>query len=470
MIRSRIRSHFSAISARSLVLIGLQAAFAPLIAAAQDLSLPGPYPASTRTVTVTRSNATTFSATMYYPGASASASAPFHPACPAAPIITFGHGFFQPVSAYASTLSHLATHGYVVIATTSESGLLPNHSNFAADISQCITFLEQQNALPSSFVFQHIDTQHIGISGHSMGGGASILASASDPRIDCLATMAAADTSPSSVTAAANVNVPMLLISGSSDTIVPPANNQAHYSSARAPKSFPLISGGFHCGFEDSTSFGCDTSATLSRADQLAITRRLITGWMNLYLKADQTRWSEIWGPGRTADARVSWTSDSGVAVTRESSLPIVLTQGTPLQVSMVVRNTSPRTQRIRVFGETSAPGWIFSGQTSLDLASGAASTLPLTVTAPLSGVFQTSNLILSARAEGDGGSRSWLAATATAFCPADFNMDQSTDFFDYLDFVDAFASHLPSSDFNRDWVIDFFDHLDFVDAFSAGC
>ncbi len=54
--------------------------------------------------------------------------------------------------------------------------------------------------------------------------------------------------------------------------------------------------------------------------------------------------------------------------------------------------------------------------------------------------------------------------------CPPDFNGDQVVDFFDYLDFVDAFSANNPNADFNNDSVIDFFDYLDFVDAFSVGC
>ncbi len=59
---------------------------------------------------------------------------------------------------------------------------------------------------------------------------------------------------------------------------------------------------------------------------------------------------------------------------------------------------------------------------------------------------------------------------TLTLSCAADFNNDGVIDFFDYLDFVDAFSSGLLTADFNGDTVIDFFDYLDFVDAFSAGC
>lgn len=54
--------------------------------------------------------------------------------------------------------------------------------------------------------------------------------------------------------------------------------------------------------------------------------------------------------------------------------------------------------------------------------------------------------------------------------CSADFNNDASIDFFDYLDFVDAFSALDPSADFNGDSGIDFFDNLDFVDAYSLGC
>lgn len=54
--------------------------------------------------------------------------------------------------------------------------------------------------------------------------------------------------------------------------------------------------------------------------------------------------------------------------------------------------------------------------------------------------------------------------------CAADFNLDRTLDFFDYLDFVSAFAANSSSADFNQDSVIDFFDYLDFVAAFAASC
>jgi hypothetical protein len=54
--------------------------------------------------------------------------------------------------------------------------------------------------------------------------------------------------------------------------------------------------------------------------------------------------------------------------------------------------------------------------------------------------------------------------------CHADYNLDTTVDFFDYLDFIDDFAAGAIAADFNGDGVLDFFDYLDFVQALSSGC
>jgi hypothetical protein len=60
-------------------------------------------------------------------------------------------------------------------------------------------------------------------------------------------------------------------------------------------------------------------------------------------------------------------------------------------------------------------------------------------------------------------------AATLT-FCAADYNLDGTVDFFDYLDFVADFSNEAPKADVNGDNTVDFFDYLDYVAAFDAGC
>jgi hypothetical protein len=62
------------------------------------------------------------------------------------------------------------------------------------------------------------------------------------------------------------------------------------------------------------------------------------------------------------------------------------------------------------------------------------------------------------------------LAFIIRGTCSADFNADGQSDFFDYLDFVAAFAEEQPAADFNGDGTVDFFDYLDFAAAFAVGC
>ncbi len=64
----------------------------------------------------------------------------------------------------------------------------------------------------------------------------------------------------------------------------------------------------------------------------------------------------------------------------------------------------------------------------------------------------------------------SLIGEVLEASCPADYNNDGEVNFFDYLDFVDAYSAGDISADFNNDSMIDFFDYLDFVDAYSTGC
>ncbi|GIV04900.1 MAG: hypothetical protein KatS3mg016_0475 [Fimbriimonadales bacterium] len=148
-----------------------------------DYASPGFYRAGRRHVTVRRPNNTTFNAQLYYPATATGDNAPYDGSGAPYPAVSFGHGFLQPPERYRSTLEHLATWGYFVIATESGLEIFPNHRTYSEDMRHCLTYLEQQNADSSSPLFRQVATEQFGISGHSMGGGASILAAAADTRI-----------------------------------------------------------------------------------------------------------------------------------------------------------------------------------------------------------------------------------------------------------------------------------------------
>ncbi|MEY2794909.1 MAG: hypothetical protein RIR10_625, partial [Planctomycetota bacterium] len=153
---------------REVTFIRVAALFSTIVLvdiASASSSDPGPFPVSQRNVSVTRANGTTFTAQLRYPATSTAANAPFASAAAPAPAVTFGHGFLTAVDRYDSTLDHLASHGYITIATTSGGELFPNHANYAVDMRQCLTWLEQQDALAGSFLFGAVDEAAFGISG-----------------------------------------------------------------------------------------------------------------------------------------------------------------------------------------------------------------------------------------------------------------------------------------------------------------
>ena len=402
---------------RALLHAGALASITCSVALA-DNSLPGPYPVSQRTVTVTRANNTTFSAQIRYPATSTAASAPFAAAAGPAPAVSFGHGFLSAVDLYDSTMDHLASHGYIVIATTSEGGFLPNHANFALDIRQCLTWLEQQDALKSSWLFGAVNQDAFGVSGHSMGGGAAALAAGADARIKCLATLAAAETNPSAAAAAGNVQRPARFIVGSQDTIVAPATTQNQYTACDAPRQFVTITGGSHCGFIDSAIIACD-SGSISRAEQLAKTRALLLEFFDTHLRGDAVDYATVWGSAApvagTATARDARTTASLASGSLRGAA------GTQLTTTLTVTNAGPDATAIRPRASVAAFAVSFDPAQSTVLAAGASASFTVLVASPV-GASGTATIDAVRIRDGAGAALALNATFTPAANPADLD------------------------------------------------
>lgn len=401
-----------------------------------DLADPGEFPAGYRTVAVTRPGGSTFTARLHYPavapgGAGAAIAAVGGPF----PAISFGHGFLQAVTQYQSTCQHLATHGYLVIASESEGGLAPSHSAFAADISHCLSWLESQNATPGAELFGRVDVAAFGLSGHSMGAGASLLAAAADPRVRCVANLAAAETNPSAIAAMAGISVPVFLITGSQDSIVSPSTNgQRMYAAASPPRQLPLIAGGFHCGFTDASFLFCD-SGGISRAQQLAITRRLLTACFNAHLKGDAAAWQQVWGGEAPASAGVTLTSDPGltvaVAPVAVDAAPGGLTD--PLLITLT--SSRPEPIDVDVVIDTD-PGWGVATTRVEQLVATSPASLTLSVRAPGLAGPAASPIRISARAVSDGAGAAAVAQAQRRICQPDWNGAGGLTVQDVFDFL----------------------------------
>ena len=213
------------------------------------------------------------------------------------PVVSIGHGFVMSYTTYQYLWEHLVPLGYIVVLPATETGLSPSHSDFGADLSYVIQALRQEGTTSTSLFFQHV-TDKAAIIGHSMGGGASFLAASSDTSITTMISFAAAETTPSAISAANNIAIPTLTLAGDEDCVSPPATNQASmYTNLSDCKAYAVLLGGSHCQFANSSTacqFGelsCNRSNFMTRAAQHTAIKDLITPWLSAWLYQDYNDW-----------------------------------------------------------------------------------------------------------------------------------------------------------------------------------
>ncbi|MBZ0171704.1 MAG: dienelactone hydrolase family protein, partial [Phycisphaerales bacterium] len=380
-----------------------------------------------------------------------------------------GHGFLTNPVAYDSTLRHLATHGYLVIATESYTGFFPNHSKYADDLLHSLTWLERADTDSGSPYFGAVDTGALGLSGHSMGGGASVLAASRDPRVRALVNLAAAETNPSAIGAMGAVLVPAVLLSGSEDTITPPSQHQVPmYEAGAAPKQLVTLVGGSHCGFLDDSIIFCDPGS-MDRAVQLRLTRRLLVERFDLYLKGDQARWGVVWGPGRDDDPQVHVTSESGISLSPSSERLPVRAGARALSGFDVTNTGSVECSYTLAVEHAPWPSSVTPAQTS-PLAPGGSASIEVLVSPPVDAAGGQAELLVTARSDRDTGTRGYATLEVDVLCPGDWTLDGEVDTRDLLAFLNDWAGVDPESDLNRDGVVDTLDVLVFLNLYALDC
>jgi dienelactone hydrolase/subtilisin-like proprotein convertase family protein len=229
---------------------------------------------------------------IYYPATSAGSNAPF--VNDSFPVIVFGHGFSMAWDAYANVWQELVPKGYIVAFPRTEGGLSPSHNDFGLDLALVNNRMKLLATDASSIFFNHVGVTSA-IMGHSMGGGAAFLAAQNNTNITALATLAPANTNPSSIDAAAFIKVPSLVIAGANDCVTPAAEHQLpmYNNLASACKTYLSFTGASHCQFANSNfncNFGestCSPSPTISRTEQHTRTFTYLVPWLNKVLKGD---------------------------------------------------------------------------------------------------------------------------------------------------------------------------------------
>lgn len=263
---------------------------------------------------------------VYYPATTAGNNTPVAPGN--FPLIAFGHGFVMAWSAYQNFWDMLVLEGYIVAFPTTESGISPNHNEFGKDLKFLISKIQGSGA-GAAFTASSVSSTSA-IMGHSMGGGSSFLSAENNTTITTMVTFAAANTNPSSISAAQQVLVPTLLFSGVNDCVTPPAQHQdiMYDSTASAYKTQINILGGGHCFFANSNiscTFGestCTPTPTIVREAQHDVTNDFLKLWLGYFLKNDCQR-AQAFQDSLVTSARITYRQSQSIACVTGTELLI---------------------------------------------------------------------------------------------------------------------------------------------------
>ncbi len=269
---------------------------------------PGPYFAGWTSVTLQREGRT-LNCRIYYPALSEGSETAIDNLHGPYPVVAFGHGFLMQTSYYLSTFRHLATHGYVVIAPQFPD---TQHELLAYDLNFCVSYIKDMNTNPAHRFYNNIDTGAVGVSGHSMGGGASLIAAVHDSTILVAAPFAAAETTTPVIPRMYLIKGAVYLISAQNDGITPVFSTQLPmYQNALPVKVLPVLRGANHIKFIDVSAFDwTDPGGYMSRTEQLRLARRLLTSVFGLFLKKDTSYFKYAFGNIIGSDTSVMMTRE----------------------------------------------------------------------------------------------------------------------------------------------------------------
>ena len=236
------------------------------IAGLPDPGQPGPYAVGVTRWTFTRPSTTTgqprvLNALIWYPAsAAATASPPADPRLGAPldaepdrrgqpyPVVVFSHGSGGSPLGYTYFATHLASHGFVMVAP-------PHPGNTSADCpSPCLASvpaarpsildsalnrpddvvfaLEQAASLSASgdpILAGLLDGDRSGVAGHSFGAWTTLQVVARDHRFRAGLAMATA-LGPATAQAVSNIQAPVMLMAGALDDLVPLPSIEALYA------------------------------------------------------------------------------------------------------------------------------------------------------------------------------------------------------------------------------------------------
>lgn len=181
--------------------------------------------------------------TLFYP---ATGRGPF-------PVVVFTHGFLSDPDTYRALLTGWAAAGFVVAAPSypltrrGSAGVLDDVDNQPADVRFVLGRVLALDQTPNDPLDGRIDTRHVAAAGHSAGAVTTLgllTPCCADSRIT--AALVLTGSAQRFGTHFTTPGVPTLVLHGTDDDVIAPAEGRRLYAALPAPKAFVSLLGGTH--------------------------------------------------------------------------------------------------------------------------------------------------------------------------------------------------------------------------------
>jgi predicted dienelactone hydrolase len=216
----------------------------PCVAAPRDLAAPGPYAVRRATAALSRRSAVEREPRRIDPTV-------WHPAARGCrfPPILFSHGHNGSPTSCSALCSHLAGHGFVVLAPTHPDRRTRRTAQGPERVEDLLFILEHLPAVLRPRLAGRVEGRAIGVAGHSFGGRTAAELASQDDRVKALMTMAGGADRAST----ALIRAPTLMVAGGADTVDPARLSEASFRALprTTPRALLVIDGAGHGAFID---------------------------------------------------------------------------------------------------------------------------------------------------------------------------------------------------------------------------
>lgn len=244
------------------------------------------------------------------------------------PGIAFAHGFSMfglsnGPAENAGHGEHLASWGYVVAIPK----LADDVEKRITDIKAVLTYLETETNSPGSFLYHKVDTNRLGLAGHSFGGATVLAVGAQDARVKAIVALDPVyhQGGPGGNPEIWDPDVEGPKITAPTCVLGAPASNcnsEADYAEiypyiGAVHKATFFIVGASHCDFMHPSnafcSLVCEGATSSART---GLTQKYMTAWFNYYLHYNTNYYDYLYGAEADEDI------DTGLIERRVDTAP----------------------------------------------------------------------------------------------------------------------------------------------------